>query len=197
MIGGVDGVHDLGGMHGFGPVPIETDEPLFHERWEGRVWRLLGTVMSRTTIDRFRYTIEQMPPAAYLASSYYERWLWAVEHLAAEQGLLDSDDRPPAIARPSPSTALPPGRFQPGDTVRVADPVTSGHTRVPRYLRRHVGTIERVACAWPNPGESAATGTYGEPELVYTVAFAAADLFGPTADHTLTADLGENELEEP
>jgi hypothetical protein len=69
--------------------------------------------------------------------------------------------------------------------------------RVPRYLRRHVGRVEGVACAWPNPGESAATGTYGEPELVYTVAFDAMDLFGADADHTLTADLGDGDLEAP
>jgi nitrile hydratase subunit beta len=193
----VDGVHDLGGMHGFGPIPIEIDEPLFHEPWEGRVWQMLATVMGATTIDRFRYTIEQMPPAEYLASSYYARWLWAVERLAAEQGILESPDAPPSVARPSPGTPTWDGRFRPGDRVRVCNPVTSGHTRVPRYLRRHVGTVERVAFAWPNPTESAATGTYGEPELVYTVAFAGADLFGPAADHTLTADLGESDLEMP
>jgi hypothetical protein len=193
----VDGVHDLGGMHGFGPVPIEVDEPLFHEPWEGRVWRMLATVMGATTIDRFRYTIEQMPPAEYLASSYYARWLWAVERLAAEQGILESPDAPPRVARPSPEMPTWDGRFRPGERVRVRNPVTSGHTRVPRYLRRHVGTVERVAFAWPNPTESAATGTYGEPELVYTVAFAGADLFGPAADHTLTADLGESDLEMP
>jgi nitrile hydratase len=79
----------------------------------------------------------------------------------------------------------------------VANAVTAGHTRVPRYLRHHVGRVERVAFAWPNAGESAAAGTYGEPELVYTIAFAATDLFGPGADHTVTADLGESDLEEP
>ena len=158
---------------------------------------MLGTVMAQTTIDRFRYTIEQMPPADYLASSYYERWLWAVEHLAAEQGLVDGDDRPAAAVRPSPASPTWAGRFRVGDRVRVRNPVTSGHTRVPRYLRRHVGRVERVACAWPNPAESAATGAYGELELVYTVAFPAAELFDPAADHTLTADLGESDLEEP
>jgi hypothetical protein len=193
----MDGAHDLGGMHGFGPVPIEVDEPLFHEPWEGRVWAMMRAVMGNTTIDRFRYTIEQMPPAEYLASGYYERWLWALEHLAAEQGLLDGSAAPTAIERPSP--AVPPwaGRFRPGDRVRVRNSVTSGHTRVPRYLRLHVGRVERVAFAWPNPSESAATGSYGEPELVYTVSFAAADLFDDAADHTLTADLGESDLEEP
>ncbi len=193
----MDGVHDLGGMHGFGPVPIEADEPLFHEPWEGRVWQMLGTAMAHTTIDHFRHTIEQMPPAEYLASSYYERWLWALEHLAAEQGLLDTEAEPPEVVRPSPAMPTWAGRFRPGDQVRVRNSVTSGHTRVPRYLRLHVGRIERVACAWPNPGESAATGIYGESELVYTVAFAAADLFDPAADHILTADLAESDLEEP
>jgi nitrile hydratase len=193
----MDGAHDLGGMHGFGPVPIEVDEPLFHEPWEGRVWAMMRAAMNNTTIDRFRYTIEQMPPAEYLASSYYERWLWALERLVVEQGLLEGTERPSAVTRPSPATPTWSGRFRRGDGVRVRNQVTSGHTRVPRYVRNHVGRVEKVAFAWPNPGESAATGTYGEPELVYTVAFAAADLFDPAADHTLTADLGESDLEEP
>jgi nitrile hydratase len=138
-----------------------------------------------------------MPPAHYLASSYYERWLWAIERLAVEQGLLDSADRPPAQPRPSPTTPPWPGRFRAGQRVRVRNSVTSGHTRVPRYLRSHKGAVVRVACVWPNPGASAATGVYGEPELVYTVAFAGADLFGVEANHTVTADLVESDLEEP
>ena len=192
----VDGAHDLGGMHGFGPVPIETDEPLFHEPWEGRVWAMVAAVRRGITIDRFRATIEQMPPAEYLTSSYYERWLWAAERLAAEQGLLERSAPPPESPLPSPATPAGSGRFAVGQRVRVRNAVTAGHTRVPRYLRRQVGAVQRVACAWPNPGESAATGRYGEPEVVYTVAFAGADLFGPGADHTVTADLAESDLEE-
>ena len=122
----MDGVHDMGGMHGFGPVPVEIDEPLFHEPWEGRVCEMLPVVLSRTTTDRFRFTIERMPPAAYLASSYYERWLWAIERLAEEQGLLTSTDRPPPVPRPSPSLPIWSGRFQPGDAVRVRNAVTDG-----------------------------------------------------------------------
>ncbi|HZU72296.1 MAG TPA: SH3-like domain-containing protein [Acidimicrobiales bacterium] len=188
----MDGVHDMGGMHGFGPLTIEADEPAFHAPWEARVARLSGALVRRTTIDRFRYTIEQMPAAEYLTSSYYRRWLWAAERLA--------DD--PVVAGGSssfPSAHIPrrAGRFAAGDAVRVANPVTPGHTRVPRYLRRAVGRVEKVALAWPNPTSSAASGTYGEAELVYTIAFAGADLFGPPADHVVTADLGESELERP
>lgn len=182
-------MHDLGGMHGFGAIPIETDEPLFHEPWEGRVWAISRAEPS--SIDRFRWTIEQMPPPEYLTSSYYERWLWALERLAQ----LDGDERPRRGSMPSPSEPVWDGRFRPGQRVRVVNATTVAHTRVPRYLRLHEGLVERVAFAWPNPGDSAATGRYGELELVYTVAFAAADLFGADVDHILTADLGEGELE--
>jgi hypothetical protein len=194
MIGTVDGVHDLGGLHGFGRVPIDDERP-FHDRWEGRVWAMTGAVMRRTTIDRFRFTIEQMPPERYLASSYFERWLWALDRLATEQGLLDGRGTEPLSHRPSPSTALWQGKFEAGDRVRVVNRVTEGHCRVPRYLRRQIGRIERSAFAWPKPSESAANGTYGEPELVYSVMFSGEDLFGPEADHAVSADLGEDDLE--
>jgi nitrile hydratase subunit beta len=193
----VEGVHDLGGRSGFGAIPIEDDEPVFHEAWEGRVWFLRREVVGvHTTTDRIRATIEQMPAAQYLASTYYERWLWAIERLAAEQGLLDSRDEPARVARPPARIPTWPGRFEVGDGVRAVDRVTSGHSRVPGYLRGRAGRVERVACAWPNPSQSAATGTYGEPELVYSVAFAATDLFGDTAAHTVVADLAESDLED-
>jgi hypothetical protein len=196
MISPVDGMHDLGGVHGFGPVPIEDDrEPVFHQPWEARVWAVSGAIQRRTTIDRFRYAIERMAPAEYLMSTYYARWLWAAERLAGEQGLLESPAERLAVPRPPSSRPLWEGRFEPGRQVRVVNRVTTGHCRVPRYLRRQVGRVERVACAWPNPGDSAATGAYGEPELVYTVVFAGADLFGPGADHTVSADLAESDLE--
>ena len=131
----------------------------------------------------------------YLTSSYYERWLWAIERLAAEQGLLDSDDRPPA-----PTTGRRRRRrsgtdgSHPVSGSACATPRPPAHPRpalsAPARGRDRAGRL-RLA----QPGESAATGTYGEPELVYTVAFAAADLFGAGADHIVTADLGESDLE--
>ena len=187
----------MGGLHGFGAVPIEEPEPVFHEPWEGRVWAMAGSLVRRTTVDRFRYTIEQMPPAAYLRSSYYARWLWAAEQLSQDPGLVTGGAATAGQPRPSPRATVAGAVFAPGDRVRVRASVRAAHTRVPRYLRRAQGTVERVACAWPNPTESATTGVYGEPEPVYTVSFAAIELFGPGADHTVTADLSGQDLEVP
>jgi len=192
---GMDGVHDMGGMHGFGAVPIEQDEPLFHEPWEGRVAVMAGAVMRNTTIDHFRHTIEQMPPADYLASRYYERWLWAIERMATEQGLLDGSGHPEPEPVPVGQPATPP-RFVAGQRVRVGNPVTPLHTRVPRYVRNHAGTVVRRSCVWSHPTASAATGRHGPMEHVYAVAFPAEELFGPAADHTVVVDVWESDLEE-
>ena len=190
----MDGVHDMGGMHGFGAVPIEADEPTYHEPWEGRVAAITRRLMAGTTIDRFRYTIEQMPPAEYLTSRYYERWLWAAERLAGQPDIIEGLGAAPA----GPPSGEPPAapRFAPGQTVRVGNPVTTGHTRVPRYIRHREGTVVRRSSVWPHPTESAATGRHGPVEHVYAVAFDGRELFGSDADHVVVVDVWERDLEE-
>jgi len=76
-------IHDLGGAHGFGPLAIESDEPPFHHEWEARVFAINARLLRAGwyTLDEFRDAIESMPPAQYLAASYYERWLFAIEKL--------------------------------------------------------------------------------------------------------------------
>jgi hypothetical protein len=64
----VNGVHDLGGMHGFGPVVREENEPVFHEEWERRMFALQMIARRPYNVDELRRTIERMPPARYLAS---------------------------------------------------------------------------------------------------------------------------------
>jgi nitrile hydratase subunit beta len=85
------GIHDLGGLHGFGPLAIEHDEPPFHHEWEARVFALNRFFLRAGwyTLDEFRAAVERMPPSAYLAASYYERWLYGIESLLAEKGILD------------------------------------------------------------------------------------------------------------
>jgi nitrile hydratase len=178
-------------MHGFGVIP--QGEP-HHERWEARVAAIARRLMANTTIDHFRHTIEQMPPVEYLSSRYYERWLWAAERMAAEQGLLDGSGHP--HREPSPVAEASPPRYADGQAVRVGNPVTPRHTRVPRYVRNHVGTVQRLSFAWPHPTAAAATGRHGTAEHVYAVAFDARELFGSDADHTIVLDVWESDLEE-
>ena len=83
-------IHDMGGLHGFGPLEIETDEPPFHHEWEARVFAINRFLLKSGsyTLDEFRDAIETMPPAEYLAASYYERWLHAIESLVETKGVL-------------------------------------------------------------------------------------------------------------
>jgi len=76
----MDGVHDMGGMHGFGKVPYEKDEPTFHHEWERRVWGLCqgSTYPDCANLDYGRHSIELMPPDLYLSYSYFERWLYSL-----------------------------------------------------------------------------------------------------------------------
>ena len=62
----MDGVHDMGGMDGFGKVEPEPDEPVFHAPWEGRVMamnRAMGAA-GAWNIDMGRFSLEQLPPHA-------------------------------------------------------------------------------------------------------------------------------------
>ena len=84
----MDGVHDMGGMDGFGKVEVEQNEPAFHERWEGRVMAMVRTIGANggLNIDTQRFSRESLPPALYLASSYYRKWFLALERSMLERG---------------------------------------------------------------------------------------------------------------
>ncbi len=86
----MNGAHDLGGMHGFGPIDPEPDEPVFHAQWERRAFALTLAMgaYGAWNIDMSRHARERMEPGAYLATSYYEHWLHGLELLLIEKGLL-------------------------------------------------------------------------------------------------------------
>jgi nitrile hydratase subunit beta len=90
----MNGVHDLGGMDGFGPVVPEKDEPVFHAAWEARVFalNLLGPGRTPIPVDALRHRIERLDPVRYLASSYYERWLAAMAEAIIDAGTLTPDE---------------------------------------------------------------------------------------------------------
>lgn len=86
----MNGVHDLGGMHGMGPIVREDNEPVFHHDWERRVFALFFSIFAggHYNVDEFRHAIERMDPVQYLSSSYYEHWLHALETLLVENGAI-------------------------------------------------------------------------------------------------------------
>jgi nitrile hydratase beta subunit len=208
--GVVDGVHDLGGMQGFGPVEVEADEPVFHQDWEGRMFGLavgtLGAVDFKTPM--FRHAIERMDPGHYLTSSYFEHWLTAMATLLVEEGTISHDEldplvdafplsRPPAVdaddVESGPQAAEP--RFTVGDAVRVRDLQFAGHTRCPRYLRGRRGVVVRMEPAAPVP-EVEAHRRERLLEHTYGVRFEAAELWGDeSANAAVHVDLYERYLD--
>jgi nitrile hydratase len=202
----MNGAQDLGGAHGFGPVVPEPDEPVFHADWERRVFAM-AMAMGFTgawNLDGSRATRESLPPAQYLASSYYEIWLAALEKQVAATGLATPDEiaagrssepaRPVArvLARdglearfragfPSSREPAAHARFAVGDIVLARNAHPTGHTRLPRYARGRRGRVERVEGAFVYPDTNAHQA--GEnPTWLYTVSFTAQELWGASGD---------------
>ena len=202
----MNGGHDLGGMHGLGPIAPEPGEPIFHAAWERRAFALTLAMGAhgRWTLDRSRFARENRHPVDYLSSSYYELWVKALERLATEEGFLVPGEAECGHAlAPAPAHARPalaagdvarvlarggptarrvdaPPRFAIGTQVRVALTATASHTRAPRYCRGRVGRIEAHHGGHVFP-DSNATGRGETPAHLYGVRFAARDLWGPEA----------------
>jgi nitrile hydratase len=90
----MDGVHDLGGMQGFGPVEREENEPTFHAAWEAVVLAMqhAGRLGLLYNIDEFRHGIERMAPAHYLRATYYEKWLEGMTRVLLEKGVVNAEE---------------------------------------------------------------------------------------------------------
>ncbi len=203
----VDGVHDLGGMQGFGPVEMETDEPVFHADWERHAFRLTISAMLAGHLNgRFRHAIERMDPAWYLASPYYEHWLTATATGLVEGGVItqeELDDRlgaPYPVARPvraprldDPGPSVEVHRYGVGETVRVREWHPLGHTRAPRYVQGKPGVVVRLDGVFSVPDvEYHCDRQRMEP--TYSVRFEAVDLWGSPGD-PVHVDLWESYLE--
>jgi nitrile hydratase subunit beta len=208
----MDGIHDMGGMHGFGKVEPEENEPVFHAAWEGRCLalnRAMGAI-GAWTIDEGRAGIEQLPPNLYLSRSYYGKWALRLENMVVARGLagadelaaghvlhaakplprkLTIDDVPRTLTRGSFGRPAPaPARFRAGDRVRTKNIHPPTHTRLPRYARGHVGVIEAIRGCHVFP-DSTAVGGGENPQWLYTVLFEGRELWGDSADPTLTVSI--------
>jgi nitrile hydratase subunit beta len=201
----MNGIHDMGGMHGMGPVQEEKNEPIFHEPWEGRVFALRRAMgaWGKWNIDVMRHEVELVPPADYLRMSYYERQFEAFLVLLVKQSFITPAEveagRPapgtrvavPALSTQKAAALIAKGvptsrnvpatpRFQTGQRVRARNINPLGHTRLPRYARGKLGTIDRDHGVFVFPDTNA--HYHGEkPQHVYSVRFAASELWGEQA----------------
>lgn len=216
----MNGGQDMGGMHGFGPVRPEADEPAFHAPWERRAFALT-LAMGATgawNLDMSRAARESLPPARYLSSTYYEIWLAGMEALLLRLGLARADEMAdgrlrsppvplartlradavgPVLARGSPTAraVATPAAFAVGDDVRTRKLNPVGHVRLPRYARGRRGRVVAVHGAHVF-ADSHARGEGEAPQWLYTVEFDAHELWG--ADTSATAvriDCWESYLE--
>lgn len=190
----MNGVHDLGGSHGFGPLPLEEDEPVFHRPWEGRVYAMMASVRRRGlfNLDEMRFAIERIAPAEYLGSGYYERWLMALERLVEEK----EQAGPSGLNPPAPETEGR-ARWRSGDGVRAKNVNPRGHIRLPRYARGKTGVVVRVGRPRLLPDLNAELkGRVWQH--VYTVTFASTELWGEQGrpDESVSLDLWEEYLED-
>ena len=204
----MDGAHDMGGMDGFGPVVPEPNEPAFHAAWERRAFAIT-LAMARPggwNLDMSRFARENRSPADYLSMTYYQIWIAGLEQLMAERDLVTADeiaagaplrrrrDIPaltasevgPMLARGGPTDrpAAAPARFKVGDRVRAKTMHPRTHTRLPRYIRGHVGVVELLHGAHVFP-DSNALGQGEQPQWLYTVTFDGRDIWGDDAEPLL------------
>lgn len=209
----MNGPHDLGGQMGFGPIAPEVDEPVFHAEWEKRALglTLCANYLGAWTGDEGRHARERLYPGTYYRSSYYEIWIRAIESVLQRHGFVTAADLeagrpvdpaampkrtlaadfvPTLLARGTPYSrpvdAAP--AFAVGDRVRTINFHPTHHTRLPRYARGKLGTIDAVHEGFVLPDTNA--HAKGEnPERLYTVLFAATELWGPDADPTSTVSI--------
>lgn len=200
----MNGAHDCGGMMGYGPVRPEADEPVFHARWEARMFALMSAAgdVGGWSIDEDRAACEAMHPLRYVETSYYEHWLSGLERLLEKHPPMPgvTPTRAPEVwglvshAGSYRRQAAAPARFAVGGKVRTRNIHPEGHTRLPRYLRGHIGEIVAVHGANVFP-DSHAAGRGEDPHWLYTVRFAAAEVWGSPSRHLIHADLWEPYLE--
>jgi len=189
----VDGIHDLGGLEGFGVPEVEPDEPVFHHEWERRACGLTFSSfrLGISNGGQFRHSIERMDPQHYLGSRYYEHWITGVATRLVERGVIGLDeleDRaggtfPLSRAMASDSVTVPPAgaSFAVGDVVRVRAISTRGHTRCPRYVRGRTGTVVRIDAPASLPDVEAHSDER-RVEPIACVRFDARELWGDGAE---------------
>lgn len=208
----MNSIHDMGGMHGFGPVDPRSDAHAFHEPWEGRVYgmqRAMGYT-GLWNIDQTRAALEALPPQVYLEASYYQRWALGLERRLVAKGLVTETELATGHAE-TPGQKLPrvltldaadtmatrgnferaghtPPRFQVGQKVLTQRINPTTHTRLPRYARGRAGLVTAIRGRHVYP-DAVTVGRGEDPQWLYCVEFASQELWGPAADPTIKVSI--------
>ncbi len=212
----MDGMHDVGGMDGFGTIDNEKNEPVFHHPWEGRAYamNMLTGAWRKWNLDQTRYSTEKFTPRQYLALTYYERWITGVADRGIATGLFTaaevqaghaapgspkltppiSADKVPAVVRALGNfarTVTTKPMYKVGDRVHTVTDSPRGHTRLPRYARGRSGEIVLYHGAAVFPDTNAEGNE--NPQHLYAVRFSARELWGRQGDpkDSVTLDLFE------
>lgn len=201
----ISGIHDMGGAPGYGRVEPESDEPVFHSEWEGRIFGLVTSVKGGLSRPR----LESLDPDEYL-SSYYQRWMLAFERGLMARGALSAEELDAKTEYFRNNPAASPMRnvdpeltdrvreamyrqrdvrrqpaqapvFDVGDRVRARRIQHGGHTRLPRYAQGKRGAIHAVYAAYDLPDDK--PGNEAAPaQHLYSVRFEGPELWGPSAE---------------
>ena len=164
----MNNVHDMGGMQGFGPIPIEVDEPVFHSDWEAKAMALTLAMAAwgKWNIDASRHARESLDPLTYLRFTYYERWIAGLADLMVARDLVSVEELDRGHPAPGSGRLTPPldaakvaemlakggpadrpleqaQKFPVGERVRTSTANPAGHTRLPRYARGRTGEVIR------------------------------------------------------
>lgn len=204
----MDGIHDLGGMHGFGPIPIESQNYVFKHDWQRRAFGVVQAVAGNTPYcaDQHRHKIELLSATDYLSLDYFEKWTIATSELLRDAGLVNASELKSGVkefdvdldahapATPAglieamkkggsyefPATSQP-QKFNVGDRIRARSDSPSGHTRIPKYVRGKYGTVLASEGVFQF-ADTVAAGQGQHPQHCYLVSFTAAELWGASAD---------------
>ena len=195
----MNSIHDMGGMHGFGPIVLEEKEPVFPAAWEGRVYAMVRVWYPWARYKSwgsFRHNLEKIPPSDYLKMSYYERWFYVHEQKALETGIITRAELERGTANldnvipelePHPDSWRGSGRlneelspkFRQNQRVKAKNINGLAHNRLPGYVRGKVGTIISIngVYALQDTNEKEEQ-PHDQLENVYTVKFSSTELWG-------------------
>jgi nitrile hydratase len=218
----MDGIHDLGGKQGYGPIAVDESDPPFHHDWEGREWGIAQCARTPgITIDWWRYCRELILPEDYLGRPYFDSWAQTDFATYVEAGWMTlaeisavksnvnaprhavgmpamtlqqvlQEDRDHAVRFDAEVDSSP--AFTAGQPVMTARHGNNGHSRLPQYARGRRGTVQAYNGAHVFPDLSAA----GEEihQHCYNVMFTAAELWpeAATSRDKVYLDLWESYL---